>query len=231
MRIFLHTVLIIFIFTASNANADIVKLKRGISFEGRVIEEADSEYIVELSVGIVSFKKNEVESIEYFTDLANDQISKEWAPTSSDTSVDQDDDISHQAAGVSDIPSGAQKKSEDIDPDKMVRYQGRYITPEVYAIIQREKEIQERRYKFLQEKKRTRAQTSEKPKPYTGSSSAPKTEPAALGLNKVENFGSNRTRSYGAQNKSQAAFTDDSRYTSFNDAAKRFGNGFDQNTL
>lgn len=237
MRIRISTILIILttIFSGVHCGqADIVKLKRGISFEGRIVEENDDEYIVELSVGVVSFKKSEVETIEYFTDLANDQLSKEWEPAESDMPEDNDDALSADAVPDPDTNHMSPVQAPQADTDEMVRYKGRYITPEVYEIIQREKDIQDRRYKFLQEKKRKMAQQNAKPKPFAGSDipeSPPMIEPASEESPKNETFGARRSGVYGEKVNPTSSMYDDSRFKRFNDTGTRYGSFSDQNTL
>jgi len=150
---------------AVQGNADIIKLKRGISFEGKVIEDAGDVYVVELSVGVVNFKKNEVDSIEYVSDMSNDRMFEEWTAPQITESVNDADVVTKEMV---EIPvdsaefvegyEGAQVSAKNSAPaEDMVRYKGRYITPEVYDIIQKEKDIQQRRYSFIQKQKRQKA--------------------------------------------------------------------------
>lgn len=222
------------IFGVHHAYADIVKLKRGISFEGRILEENDDEYVVELSVGVVSFKKSEVETIEYFTDLANDQLSKEWEPVNSDEPEDQHVSRSDESVLNDDANPMLPVQAPQSNQDEMVRYKGRYITPEVYEIIQREKDIQDRRYKFLQEKKRKMVQQAEKKKLFVGREKpeAPsQIKPVSEESKKTETFGARRSGLYGEKNNPTSGMYDDSRFKSFNDTGAQYGSFADQNTL
>ena len=151
---------------AAFAHADIIKLKRGISFEGKIIDEDEEQYTVELSVGTVSFKKTEVDSVEYVSEMQNDQMFKDWNMSGKEIIEEEPRDILGDQKEMS-VPSDdpetspieakppAEKRKED-----MVRYKGRYITPEVYNIIKREKEVQKRRYRFLKQQ-REKAQSKD----------------------------------------------------------------------
>jgi hypothetical protein len=144
-------------FCTASVYADIIKLKRGISFEGKVLEETDEMYVVELSVGVVHFRKNEIDSIDYLSDMSNDKIIKEWMPTTVQGSLSEQEhtasDIISSEIEKNVLDESIPRNEEKRQNDDLIRYQGRYITPEVYEIIQKEKDIQQRRYKFIQQQK------------------------------------------------------------------------------
>jgi len=136
-------------------HADIIKLKRGISFEGKIIDETDTSYIAELDVGVIEFKKNEVEEIEQYSEIDNVKMIQEWKGDVPAVSSESSDD-----ASLFDEEALA-KAEQEHERNKLIKYKGRYITSEIYEIIQKERTIQERRYKFLQEKRRLKESHAE----------------------------------------------------------------------
>lgn len=114
--------------------ADILRLKRGVSFEGKLIEERADSYVFEMELGVVTFEKDEVDSLEVSSDLQNKQIQDDWKKES----------LQKDSGDISDGES-----SEKIDMGGLVRYKGRYVSPEVFAIIEKEREIKERRQQFI----------------------------------------------------------------------------------
>jgi len=139
-------ILLVFVCSLSAGYADIIRLKRGVSFEGKIIESSSEEYVVEMSVGVVSFQKREVDSIEYFSDMQNNQMVEEWFPQQEYAKNVTTDTLEN-------VPNTVDIGDPVKAADQMVRYKGRYITPEVYEIIKREKEVKNRRYKFIQDQK------------------------------------------------------------------------------
>ncbi|MBU1864366.1 MAG: hypothetical protein KKH94_11940 [Candidatus Omnitrophica bacterium] len=128
--------------------ADIIKLKKGVSFEGNMIEEKEDVYVMELDIGVIEFKKDEVQSIEVYSSLENVKMIQEWEETkqAKEGGEQQDGEM-----GVDDQDSFLRKKET---VEQLVRYKGRYITPEVHEILTKEREIKERRYKFLKDQRR-----------------------------------------------------------------------------
>lgn len=131
----------------SQTAADIIKLKRGVSFEGKIIEEKDDFYVVSMEIGVVSFKKNDVADVVWYTQVDNAKMENDWQP--------EDETLNSGESLNSSEPMDTMGEGEDSDTkEDKVRYQGRYVTPEVFEIVQKEKDIKERRYRFLKEKER-----------------------------------------------------------------------------
>ncbi len=151
----------LFLMIAVPGNSDIIKLKRGISFEGKLIEETEDSYTFELSVGIVTFKKGEVDSVELQSEIENMAIAQEWE----EEKIDSDDSVCPDETDKGKAVFEEEKITPDdnaFDIEKvddngryngMIKYKGRYVTPEVYEIIKKEREIERKRYKFIREKR------------------------------------------------------------------------------
>ena len=192
------------------ASADIIKLKRGVSFEGKVLEEKDDMYIVELGVGLVEFKKDEVEEIEVYSDLENVEMIHEW-----DESVKFDDDISDRDNDDKKIDEDS-LLNDDMARNDLIKYKGTYITPEVHKIIKRDQEVQNRRYKYQKideiiEKKNENDSLS--------------VEPAE----KERLFGIKDTKKYGQDAKQKSVYTQKETFKAFK--ANKYGYSGDENTL
>lgn len=156
-------ILFILVISATVTNADIIKMKRGVSFEGRVLSETEDEYEVELNVGIVHFKKEDVEEIEFFADIENAQMVQEWYDEKFADEKDEGTQIKDSEkieSRVAEITS-----EENVSDKELIQYRGRLVTPEVYSIIQKEKEIQARRYKFIQEQQKKKENAFRSPIP------------------------------------------------------------------
>ena len=158
-KVLIVTTLLFSIICGYSAQADIIRLKRGMSFEGKLLEEKADSYVFEMNLGVVNFTKDEVESVEFYSEVDNKQMVNQWAEIDvKDTALQKDDFIDVQ--------------SEVENNEQMVRYKGRYVTPEVYKIIEKEREVRERRYKFIQDKKiqeeQTQAESSAKDELFRG---------------------------------------------------------------
>jgi len=212
-------ILLVFVCSLSAGYADIIRLKRGVSFEGKIIESSSEEYVVEMSVGVVSFQKREVDSIEYFSDMQNNQMVEEWFPQQEYAKNVTTDTLEN-------VPNTVDIGDPVKAADQMVRYKGRYITPEVYEIIKREKEVKNRRYKFIQDQKIKK----EKKELYqqqrvVDNTVADSSQTQYVDAQKEEGFGTRRSQSYGAESNnsddSQSLF-DDHRYKSMEDVTKPY---------
>jgi hypothetical protein len=132
-----------FLCGAGAVQADTVKLKNGSYFDGRIVEDTGSSIRMQVNVGIVEFKKDDIEDMTHANAEENAAIERLWglskdAPDA--TGEDLVDAYLHEGK---------------------VKYQGRWISQDVYDVIKKEQEIKEKRYRFLQEKEfkeRTREQ-------------------------------------------------------------------------
>ena len=207
------------------ASADIIKLKRGVSFEGKVLEEKDDMYIVELGVGLVEFKKDEVEEIEVYSDLENVEMIHEW-----DESVKFDDDISDRDNDDKKIDEDS-LLNDDMARNDLIKYKGTYITPEVHKIIKRDQEVQNRRYKYLQTKKRSDDE-KEKVDQKIDEIIEKKNENDSLSVEPAEKerlFGIKDTKKYGQDAKQKSVYTQKETFKAFK--ANKYGYSGDENTL
>ena len=133
----------------SCATADVVKLKNGSSFDGRVLDENDEEVTISLNVGEVTFKKDEVAEVTYATEEQNQWIESHWAR-----------EKKPKEAG--DTETENKELVEQYLNQGKVKYEGRWITQEAYDVIQREKDVKQKRLRFLAaEKKRTQERERE----------------------------------------------------------------------
>jgi len=179
----------------NDCNADIIKLKRGVSFEGKIVEEKEDVYLVELSIGVVEFKKSEVEEIEVYSEIDNFEMTQDWEVSEPSEEDAKEEEKKYDKDSL---------LNQEIDEEKPIKYKGKYITPEVYEIIKRDQEVQTRRYKYLQEKKRKASEErkAEEKKEEIISKKNEKKETAAAADNRISTFGSKETKKYGGDSKS-----------------------------
>lgn len=201
---------VMFLFHATAGRADIIKLKRGVSFEGKVVEETDAGYMVELQVGTIEFKKEDIADVELYSEMQNVTMAKEWEDQElmaiDAAEADEEELVSEKTVleplSLTKVPTGEE------DEEKLVKYKGRYITPEVYEIIQKEKEVRDRRYMYLQQQKAKKALEEKQKQPIIPNAfneipvlehPAKKKDEAAV----ERKFGGRETVPYGLQSNSE----------------------------
>jgi len=107
----------------------------------------------------------------------------------------------------------------------MVRYKGRYITPEVYGIIQKEKDIQKRRYSFIQKQKQQKEQqTTNSSKVVPIDDSSVKSEDKQFG--KTHNSINHNPKFQG-----QADMYEKGKYKPYEQTTKAYGFGGERNSI
>jgi len=123
-----------FCMSVSVAQADTVRLKNGNYFDGRVIDDTGPSIKMQINVGTVEFKKDEIDEMTLADAEENAAIERLWglsADVAEGTGEDLVDEYLHKGK---------------------VKYQGRWISEDVYDVIKKEQEIKEKRYRFIQEK-------------------------------------------------------------------------------
>jgi hypothetical protein len=123
-----------FLFATGVVQADTVKLKNGSYFDGRIVEDTGLSVRMQVNVGVVEFKKDDVEEMTLADAEENAAIERLWG-----LSKDAPDAVSEDLVDAY-LHEGK------------VKYQGRWISQDVYDVIKKEQEIKEKRYRFLQEK-------------------------------------------------------------------------------
>ena len=133
-------------------SADIIKLKRGVSFEGTVLEETYDQYSVEMDIGTVTFNKEDVDSIEkQEVDDAFTLPYEYYGKTDGDEVVAPIDAAYDE--GSSELLETDELLLDEDDPyEGIIKYQGRYVSPEVFGIMKRQQDVQGRRSDFVAKK-------------------------------------------------------------------------------
>jgi len=202
----------------SFAYGDIIKLSRGVSFEGKVIEETTDAYIVEMGVGVVEFAKDDVDDVEIFSTVENMKMLQDWENAEQEIFEQQK---ASSAAGNDNYDEDSLLNEANMRQD-LVKFKGRYITPEVYDIVKKERAIKQRRYKYMQDEKRKKMQNEKARLKAKTAKQASELQKQQAQEEKALRFGTKETKKYGAVEKEEESIKT-VPYTPYTEKTKSYG--------
>lgn len=169
-------------------DADSIKLRNGGFFEGKILEDTGSTLKMEMELGVVEFKKTEIAEVVHADVEGNVELMNEWTP-----SDNEDEDV---------LKSSESKLLDAYLNKGKVKYQGRWITQDAYDVIQKEREIKEKRYRFMQDrKKRESAQEAADTDLRIGKNARVETSSAETEnpfASRTKTFGGTKTNTFGS---------------------------------